>query len=61
MEYLPVQIGEAYLYRESGLFVMESLKGFRLECNMKFHICTFEISGNSQNIIKRFMFNITLF
>lgn len=44
-EYLPTQIGNVYLYRESGYFVMESSTGFRLECNMKYQICTFEISG----------------
>nr|XP_023014255.1 uncharacterized protein LOC111504020 [Leptinotarsa decemlineata] len=44
-ERLPAQIGETYLYRSAGLFMVESPLGFILECNMKFHTCTFKISG----------------
>ncbi|CAG9816912.1 unnamed protein product [Phaedon cochleariae] len=45
LELLPAQIGETYLFREAGLFKVESTLGFVLECNMKFHTCTFEMSG----------------
>ncbi|XP_072402619.1 uncharacterized protein Apoltp isoform X1 [Diabrotica undecimpunctata] len=45
MERLPMQIGETYLYKDSGIFKAESQLGFILECNMKFHTCMFEMSG----------------
>ncbi|CAH1158795.1 unnamed protein product [Phyllotreta striolata] len=45
VERLPMQIGETYLYKDSGLFKAESQLGFILECNMKFHTCMFEMSG----------------
>ncbi|KAG5880871.1 hypothetical protein JTB14_004019 [Gonioctena quinquepunctata] len=45
MERLPAQIGGTYLYRNAGIFIVESSSGFMLECNMKFHTCTFKLSG----------------
>nr|CAH7759061.1 unnamed protein product [Callosobruchus chinensis] len=45
VEYLPAQIGEAFLYRNEGVFYVTSEMGFALECNMKFKICSFQMSG----------------
>ncbi|KAJ8955430.1 hypothetical protein NQ318_003528, partial [Aromia moschata] len=42
---LPAQIGDVYLYRDADILTVESSAGFILECNVKFHICLFEISG----------------
>lgn len=48
MESLPIQIGDVFLYRESELLIMQSgMGGFLLECNVKYDICTFEISGKT--------------
>lgn len=51
MEYLPQQFGDVYLYRDSALFILESKIGFRLECNMIYETCAFEMSGKNPNPI----------
>ncbi|XP_046620371.1 uncharacterized protein LOC124305239 [Neodiprion virginianus] len=49
LEYqLPAEIGngQAYVYQEASIVIVESRKKlFRLECNMKFDLCTLELSG----------------
>ncbi|XP_018566495.1 uncharacterized protein LOC108907336 [Anoplophora glabripennis] len=45
MERLPLQIGDNYLYQDADILTVKGASGFNLECNMKFHICTFEMSG----------------
>lgn len=45
MALLPMQIGNDYLYRESDIITLTSDSGFTLECNIKFQICIFEVSG----------------
>ncbi|KAJ8978166.1 hypothetical protein NQ317_004215 [Molorchus minor] len=42
---LPAQILDVYLYRVSDIVTVQSASGFTLECNMKFHICLFQVSG----------------
>lgn len=42
---LPLNIGNNFLYREADIITLESESGFRLECNKKFQICIFEVSG----------------
>lgn len=44
-DHLPAEIGETYLYREADIVTVQSALGFTLECNMKYHMCTFEMSG----------------
>ncbi|KAF7273800.1 hypothetical protein GWI33_013508, partial [Rhynchophorus ferrugineus] len=41
---LPTDIDGNYIYRESNIVTVEN-NGFSLQCNMKFQICLFEISG----------------
>jgi hypothetical protein len=42
---LPTQIGDTFLYLENDVFTAISTSGFVLECNMKFDLCVFEVSG----------------
>lgn len=42
---LPYQIGDTSLYQEAEIFKLESKMGFELQCNMKFNVCAFEVSG----------------
>ncbi|XP_050313934.1 apolipophorins [Anthonomus grandis grandis] len=42
---LPLEIGNNYLYREAEILYLTSKSGFRLECNIKFQICVFEVTG----------------
>ncbi|CAH0561935.1 unnamed protein product [Brassicogethes aeneus] len=44
-DHLPADIGHAYVYREADILTVESPLGFVLKCNMKFHICTLQLSG----------------
>lgn len=44
-EYLPVEIGNTYVYRDADMVTVDSPLGFLLKCNMKFHICNLELSG----------------
>lgn len=46
---LPVQIGNVFLYQEADVLVLENLNGFRLQCNFKFDVCSFEISGKKSH------------
>lgn len=48
MERLPLQIGDNYLYQDADILTVKGASGFNLECNMKFHICTFEMSGKKK-------------
>ena len=45
MQYLPMEVEEAEIYREDGIGVVNSRKGFSLHCNFKYDVCTFELSG----------------
>lgn len=42
---LPVAIGNAILYHESDIITLKSQSGFTVECNLKFDICSLEVSG----------------
>ncbi|KAL1492708.1 hypothetical protein ABEB36_010924 [Hypothenemus hampei] len=42
---LPLQIGNNRLYRESEIITLRGDQGFYLECNVKYQICIFEVSG----------------
>lgn len=42
---MPVQIGDSVIYREAEALVIQSAKGFHLNCNMKFDICLLELDG----------------
>lgn len=42
---LPIQIGDAVIYREAEAVVIKSYKGFHLNCNMKFDLCLLELDG----------------
>ncbi|KYB29704.1 hypothetical protein TcasGA2_TC031518 [Tribolium castaneum] len=42
---LPTQIGDTSLFLEADVFTAVSKNGFVLECNLKFDLCVFELSG----------------
>lgn len=42
---LPIQIGDSVIYREAEAIVIKSAKGFHLNCNMKFDLCSLELDG----------------
>ncbi|XP_045482614.1 uncharacterized protein LOC123686485 [Harmonia axyridis] len=42
---LPIEIDDTFIHRDSGMITVESSSGFLLECNIKFKVCTFEVSG----------------
>lgn len=42
---LPIQIGETLIYQEADVLIVQSSKGFQLNCNMQFDLCWFEVSG----------------
>lgn len=42
---LPVQMGDTTIYRDADLMIIESEKGFHLNCNLQFDMCWFELSG----------------
>ncbi|KAK9887249.1 hypothetical protein WA026_021100 [Henosepilachna vigintioctopunctata] len=42
---LPVEIEDTFIHRDFDIVTVDSAAGFILECNTKFHICTFEVSG----------------
>ncbi|CAG9760349.1 unnamed protein product [Ceutorhynchus assimilis] len=42
---LPLEIGNNHLYREADIIILASNSGYTLECNVKFQICIFEVSG----------------
>lgn len=43
---LPAAIGNTVLYHESDVVTLKSQSGFTVECNLKFDICSLEVSGN---------------
>lgn len=45
---LPLAIGDAILYYELNIVTLKSQSGFTVECNLKFDICTLELSGKQQ-------------
>lgn len=47
---LPMAIGNAVLYHESDVVTLESQLGFTVECNLKFDICSLELSGKKKVI-----------
>lgn len=42
---LPMQIGDTLFYQEAGVLTIESSKGFKMNCNLQFDLCWFEVSG----------------
>lgn len=42
---LPVQIGDTTIYRDADLMIIQSTKGFHLNCNLQFDLCWFELGG----------------
>uniref|UniRef100_W4VR36 Putative lipoprotein n=1 Tax=Corethrella appendiculata TaxID=1370023 RepID=W4VR36_9DIPT len=42
---LPAQIHDTVIYRDADILVIESDKGFYLECNLQFYVCSFDLSG----------------
>lgn len=48
---LPMAIGNAVLYHELDVVTLESQLGFTVECNLKFDICSLEVSGKNEGVI----------
>ena len=46
---LPVEIDDAYIYQEAQLLIIESAKGFTIQCNLKFDVCTITLVGEFNN------------
>nr|XP_022900792.1 uncharacterized protein LOC111413892 [Onthophagus taurus] len=42
---LPYKIGESHIHLESDIVTVASEYGFKVQCNMKFDVCMFEVSG----------------
>lgn len=38
-------MGDTTIYRDADLMIIESTKGFHLNCNLQFDLCWFELSG----------------
>lgn len=38
-------IGDAILYYQSDIVTLKSPLGFKVQCNLKFDICSLEVSG----------------
>jgi hypothetical protein len=49
---LPIAIEDTYIYQEADMLMIESAHGFSMQCNFKFDVCTFTLSG------KFFLFHI---
>ncbi|GLH12107.1 Apolipophorins, partial [Gryllus bimaculatus] len=42
---LPIEIGDTFIYQEASIVTVESEKGFKIQCNMKFDVCVISLSG----------------
>jgi hypothetical protein len=42
---LPIAIEDTYIYQEAEMLTIESARGFSMQCNFKFDVCTFTLSG----------------
>ena len=42
---LPADLNGTYVYHEFGMVTVVSKRGFILDCNLKFDVCTFTVSG----------------
>lgn len=47
---LPATVGDADLYHETDIITLKSQSGFTVQCNLKFDICTLEVSGKWFNL-----------
>nr|CAD7407930.1 unnamed protein product [Timema cristinae] len=45
MSRLPLEFGDIYVYQETSMINIDSVRGFSLRCNLKFDTCTFTLSG----------------
>nr|CAD7432411.1 unnamed protein product [Timema monikensis] len=45
MSRLPLEFGDIYVYQETSMINIDSIRGFSLRCNLKFDTCTFTLSG----------------
>nr|CAD7196633.1 unnamed protein product [Timema douglasi] len=45
MSRLPLEFGDIYVYQETSMININSVRGFSLRCNLKFDTCTFTLSG----------------
>jgi hypothetical protein len=44
---LPIAIEDTYIYQEAQMLMIESARGFSMQCNLKFDVCTFTLSGKT--------------
>lgn len=44
---LPMELEDTYIYQEAHILIIESARGFSMQCNMKFDVCTFSLSGKT--------------
>ncbi|KAJ9580979.1 hypothetical protein L9F63_023840, partial [Diploptera punctata] len=42
---LPVAVDDTYIYQEAQILTIESAKGFIIQCNLKFDVCTITLDG----------------
>jgi len=42
---LPIELEDTYIYQEAHILIIESARGFSMQCNLKFDVCTFSLSG----------------
>jgi hypothetical protein len=42
---LPIAIEDTYIYQEAQVLTIESARGFSMQCNFKFDVCTVTLSG----------------
>ncbi|CAH1394070.1 unnamed protein product [Nezara viridula] len=43
--FLPLQIGDTFIYAEEGIVTIQNKNGIKLHCNFKYEVCLFELSG----------------
>ena len=44
---LPIEIEDTYIYQEAHILTIESARGFSMQCNLKYDVCTFSLSGKT--------------
>jgi hypothetical protein len=44
---LPIEIEDTYIYQEAQILMIESARGFSMQCNLDFNVCTFSLSGKT--------------
>jgi len=42
-----MELEDTYIYQEAHILIIESARGFSMQCNMKFDVCTFSLSGKT--------------